>query len=287
MGARADASADERQMQSGAGQVQSRSVQGQFQALAEQRAKAEARMARATQMEERERQRRREGAVLGATQLRRDSHVAPYVAPAQLPTHGPSPLPQLLTSHPPPVPSQHAPSTAPHPLASRRREHREPPLSPHAEAVEEGLHLLDEAPYDTLMHGGEPLSYETAAEVLSRAQAEAQLAQAHAQAQIELALAAESEWHFQQSLLELEQETQLVQLFEIGELLGTVHASLVSDCLPHQPPASDDTHDCPPHQVHASLVPLTHTSPLLPLHEALPASLDQLLTSLAAVQVCT
>jgi len=257
MGARADASADERQMQSRsaderqmqsrAGQVHSRSVQGQlhtsvqgqFQALAEQRAKAEARMARATQMEERERQRRLEGAVLGATQLRRDSHVAPSWAPAQLPTHGPSPLPQLLPSHPPPAPSpQHAPGTAPPPLASRRREHREPPLSPHAEAVEEGLHLLDETPYDAPMHGGEPLSYETAAEVLSRAQAEAQLAQAQAQAQMELARAAESEWHFQQSLLELEQETQLVQLFEIGELLGTVHASLVPDCLPHQPPSS-------------------------------------------------
>jgi hypothetical protein len=247
MGARADASADERQMQSRAGQVHSRavqgqlhtSVQGQFQALAEQRAKAEARMARATQMEERERQRRLEGAVLGATQLRRDSHVAPSWAPAQLPTHGPSPLPQLLPSHPPPAPSQqHAPGTAPLPLASRRREHREPPLSPHAEAVEEGLHLLDETPYDAPMHGGAPLSYETAAEVLSRAQAEAQLAQAQAQAQMELARAAESEWHFQQSLLELEQETQLVQLFEIGELLGTVHASLVPDCLPHQPPSS-------------------------------------------------
>jgi len=98
--------------------------------------------------------------------------------------------------------------------------------------------LLDETLYDAPMHGGEPLSYETAAEVLSRAQAEAQLAQAQAQAQMELARAAESEWHFQQSLLELEQETQLVQLFEIGELLGTVHASLVPDCLPHQPPSS-------------------------------------------------
>ena len=36
------------------------------------------------------------------------------------------------------------------------------------------------------------------------------------------------------TLLELEQETQLVQLLEIGELLGTVHASLVPDCLPHR-----------------------------------------------------
>ena len=82
--------------------------------------------------------------------------------------------------------------------------------------------------------GGALLLYETTAEVLSRAQAEAQLAQAQAQAQIELARAAESEWHFQQSLLELEQETQLVQLLEIGELLGTVHTSLVPDCLPHR-----------------------------------------------------
>ena len=233
MGARADASADElqmqsraSQMQSRAGQMRSRAVQGQFQPLAEQRAKAEARVARAVQMEERERQRRLEGTVLGAKQLRCDSQGAPNWAPAQLPTHGPSPLPQLL------------PSTAPPPSASRRPEQQ---LPSHAEEVEEGHHALDETPEDTLMHGGVHggvhgggalLLYETTAEVLSRAQAEAQLAQAQAQAQIELARAAESEWHFQQSLLELEQETQLVQLLEIGELLGTVHASLVPDCLP-------------------------------------------------------
>ena len=228
MGARADASADELQMQSRAGQMRSRAVQGQFQPLAEQRAKAEARVARAVQMEERERQRRLEGAVLGAKQLRCDSQGAPNWAPAQLPAHGPSPLPQL------------PPSTAPLPSASRRREQQ---LPSHAEEVEEGHHALDETPEDTLMHGGVHggvhgggalLLYETTAEVLSRAQAEAQLAQAQAQAQIELARAAESEWHFQQSLLELEQETQLVQLLEIGELLGTVHASLVPDCLPHR-----------------------------------------------------